>query len=102
MTVTTIIKGQIVEYRNGQWVHFDSLAPVLPLAEKDYKCEECGRQYRTDLIIPDVIWERICSSEVGLICGSCIMRRIEDLHEFELLVVSEVADAAEEMAGGIE
>jgi len=45
------------------------------------KCQNCGRQYKVDLLIPDNIWEKIRPldkpPEAGLLCGSCIMSHIE-------------------------
>lgn len=44
-------------------------------------CQSCGKRYRVDLNIPDEIWKRIKpegkSKGAGLLCGSCIMIRIE-------------------------
>jgi len=46
-------------------------------------CQICGKQYKIDLIIPDGLWEIIRpdgkAKGAGLICSSCIMRRLETL-----------------------
>jgi len=45
------------------------------------KCQGCGKQYRIDVGVPDEVWERIKPSGkaqgAGLLCGSCIMARLE-------------------------
>lgn len=45
------------------------------------KCQGCGEQYKVDLIVPDEVWERIKPEGkppgAGLLCGACIMARIE-------------------------
>ena len=50
------------------------------------KCQECGKQYKVDLLIPDKLWEQIrpiyMSKSGGLLCGSCIMSKIEALDEY--------------------
>jgi len=44
-------------------------------------CQGCGKQYRVDLLIPDDLWDKIRPPGTpvggGLLCGSCIMERIE-------------------------
>ena len=44
-------------------------------------CQECGKQYRVDVIVPDEIWEKIKPKEnihgAGMLCGSCILHKIE-------------------------
>ena len=55
------------------------------------KCQECGRQYKVDLLIPNDLWEKIKPAGkpegAGLLCGSCIMDRIEDLGEYNFYVL---------------
>jgi hypothetical protein len=45
------------------------------------KCQNCNKQYKLDLIIPDIIWEEIKPKDkpegAGLLCGSCIISMIE-------------------------
>lgn len=47
------------------------------------KCQICKEDYQIDLIIPDDLWEMIKpinkEKGAGLICGSCIMKRLEIL-----------------------
>ena len=54
-------------------------------------CQKCGRKYRIDLNIPDILWNRIRpkgkAEGAGLLCGSCIMNRLEELEEFLVFAV---------------
>ncbi len=47
------------------------------------KCQECGRLYKIDFLIPDDLWEEIKPSGksvgAGLLCGICIIKAIEKL-----------------------
>ena len=50
-------------------------------------CHGCGRPYRVDLIVPDDLWRQIRPDQsrlitAGLLCGMCIMARIELRGEF--------------------
>lgn len=49
-------------------------------------CQSCGDKYKIDLIIPDDLWEKIQPKEkpkgAGLLCGSCIMIRLECILEY--------------------
>lgn len=51
------------------------------------KCQCCGRRYRVDLLVPEDLWKKITirpdDLAAGLLCGRCIMSRIEDLGEFD-------------------
>ena len=59
------------------------------------KCQECGKQYKVDLIVPDKLWESIKPkgkpTGVGLLCDRCIMDRIESIGEYGALKVVKVA-----------
>jgi len=50
------------------------------------KCQRCGEQYTVDLIVPNELWEKIKPrwqpEGAGLLCGSCIMTRVERLSDF--------------------
>lgn len=55
------------------------------------KCQECGNQYKVDLIIPDEIWKLIkpmVERDSGLLCGRCIMDRIERLGKHGVMACS--------------
>ena len=51
------------------------------------KCQKCGRQYKVDLLIPDELWEKIKPRNklpgTGLLCGSCIMEKIESMNNYD-------------------
>lgn len=50
-------------------------------------CQDCGNKYQVDLNVPDDLWEIIKPwgkpKGAGLLCGQCIMRRIENISEFD-------------------
>lgn len=46
-------------------------------------CKECGKKYKVDLIVPDSLWEKIKPKNGGLLCGSCIMEKIEYLSGYD-------------------
>jgi hypothetical protein len=52
-------------------------------------CQNCGEPYKVDLLIPDQLWDRIRpdgkDAGAGLLCGPCIMRRVEDIDEYGAL-----------------
>lgn len=54
-------------------------------------CQECNKEYTIDLLIEDNLWEQIKpigkNKGQGLLCGACIMKKLEDIygfHAFEL------------------
>jgi len=51
------------------------------------KCQGCGKQYRIDLYVPDELWELIKpigkENGAGLLCGSCIMERLEEIGKYD-------------------
>jgi len=54
-------------------------------------CQSCGRIYKIDLIIPYEIWKKIIPKdyENGLLCGICIMEKIEELNIFGSLEIKD-------------
>ena len=50
-------------------------------------CQECGKKYTVDLIISDEMWNRIKpngkSKDGGLLCGACIMAKIERISGYD-------------------
>jgi hypothetical protein len=56
------------------------------------KCQGCGSRYKVDLNIPNEVWRKIRPEgkppEGGLLCGSCIMGRIEAIGEYGVLHVA--------------
>ncbi len=73
-----------IEYdaENERWIYSDTKEPV----ELACKCQGCGNLYKLDLVIDDDLWEVIKPEEkpkgAGLLCGSCIMERLERLLEY--------------------
>ena len=61
------------------------------MSRKSCNCQECNCQYKVDLIIPDDLWEKIKPEGKpegeGLLCGACIMNKIESLNEYNALIV---------------
>jgi hypothetical protein len=48
--------------------------------EEGSRCGACGDRYRVDLNIPDELWREVGMPEhSGLLCGRCIMTRLEEL-----------------------
>jgi hypothetical protein len=49
-------------------------------------CQQCGCQYKVDLLIPDELWEKIKPAGkpegAGLLCGACIMKNIEKISDY--------------------
>jgi len=57
-------------------------------------CQGCGKQYKVDLVIPDELWEQIKpngkSEGAGLLCGACIMSRIEEISDYDYWYLGKV------------
>jgi len=49
-------------------------------------CQQCDNYFKVDLIVPNRVWHKIRPEgkpkEGGLLCGSCIMKKVEELGEF--------------------
>ena len=58
-------------------------------------CQECNQEYKVDFIVNDELWEQIKpdgkEQGAGLLCGSCIMKRIEELDEYNAIYATEYA-----------
>jgi hypothetical protein len=56
-------------------------------------CQRCGQKYMVDLLVPDDLWERIKPEGkavgAGMLCGRCIMVKIEAFDSYGSLLVSE-------------
>jgi len=58
------------------------------------KCQCCGKRYYIDIIVSDKDWKRIQPPEkptgAGLLCGSCIVERLEakNIHDSYRLIRS--------------
>ena len=50
------------------------------------RCEGCGREYKLDIMVPLEIWKKILPDmskpKGGMLCGSCIVERIENMDRF--------------------
>lgn len=50
-------------------------------------CQNCGKSYKVDLIIPNELWEQIKpdgkSQGAGLLCSACIINRIEEISDYD-------------------
>lgn len=50
------------------------------------RCQGCGREYLIDLRVRDEVWERIKPQGEpfggGLLCGTCIVNRLEAVGEY--------------------
>lgn len=59
-------------------------------------CQECGEKYKVDLIVEEDLWERIKpggkEQGAGLLCGSCIMKKIESLGEYDAVYARSYQD----------
>jgi len=55
-------------------------------------CQQCGKKYRIDLVIPDNIWEKIKPINKpkgsGLLCGMCIMNKLESFNKYGIIYVN--------------
>lgn len=56
-------------------------------------CQECGKKYKIDLLIPDELWEQIKPEGkpygAGLLCGRCIMDKLENLLDYSFFHLKE-------------
>lgn len=59
--------------------------------DKGCKCQGCGRRYRVDLVVPEDLWRQIRPEgpvvKAGLLCGRCVMDRVEQLGQFGAFVL---------------
>ena len=58
------------------------------------KCQECGKQFKIDWMIDDELWEKIKpkakSTGAGLLCGSCIMDKIELMFDYSAFIIKKI------------
>jgi len=59
-------------------------------------CQNCGRQYTIDFILPDDIWNQIRpdgkSIGAGLLCGNCIFEKLEREFKYKAYHIVNVPD----------
>ena len=57
-------------------------------------CQNCGNVYKVDLLVADELWEKIKPkgkmAGEGMLCGSCIMKKIEGLGKFSAFEMEEI------------
>lgn len=51
------------------------------------KCSNCLNLFKIDLMIPDELWEKIKPPR-GILCGKCIMEKIERISDFDYWFLS--------------
>jgi hypothetical protein len=55
-------------------------------------CQECNHSYKVDIIVDDTLWEKIKPKGKpkgsGLLCGQCIMNKIENFDEYAMYKLS--------------
>ena len=53
------------------------------------KCQICGRKYKIDFLVPNDIWQLIKpegkSKDRGLMCGICIMEKLEKFDKYGII-----------------
>ena len=58
------------------------------------KCQDCGNDYFVDLMLPNELWEKIKpegkEEGAGLLCGACIMKRLDAIGHHEVVYYSVV------------
>lgn len=56
------------------------------MSDEGCGCQGCGYTYRVDVLLPDTLWQRVQPTEktpgAGLLCGLCIISRIESLGQY--------------------
>ena len=65
-------------------------------------CQGCGCRFTVDVLVPDEVWEKIKPEGkpegAGLLCGACIMERIEQASGYDawrLVRVESVAQSTQ-------
>lgn len=57
-------------------------------------CQQCKKRYKVDLILSDQLWEKIKpinkSIGAGLLCGKCIMEKIESFDKYDTYQLFEI------------
>jgi hypothetical protein len=57
-------------------------------------CQDCGNNFKVDFLIGDDLWEKIKPAHKpvggGLLCGQCILKRIECIGEYGAFRLSRI------------
>ncbi len=89
MTARAYRDTRPIEYNGQRWVYSDTKKTF----SRGCKCRGCGNQFKLDLIVPDNLWEKIKPEGkppgAGLLCGACIMKRIETLAGYSVYKLKE-------------
>ncbi len=92
-----------IEHVGFEWIYSDTKKAIEPrfsvyINNKDLgcKCQGCGNQYKLDLIVPNDLWEKIKPEGkpkgAGLLCGSCIMKRLSKLFKYAAFELKEAGN----------
>jgi len=70
---------------NKQWLMKERAKPIIIGKNEEFcRCQICGSNFKIDILIPDELWEIIKPKNkpkgAGLLCGSCIFRRLEEIY----------------------
>lgn len=64
----------------------EKLVRPMPAETDGCTCQECERKYKIDILVSNKLWERIKPQNKpegsGLLCGICIIKKLEQLNEF--------------------
>jgi len=63
--------------------------------EEGCVCQDCGRHYKVDINISNELWGLIGPRDkpkgAGLLCGVCIMKRVEELDRFDAYKLTKIS-----------
>lgn len=80
MTTKSTVDGRKVTFTT-EWIFVDDGSPILKYKSE---CIDCGLNYEEfpiDLLLPDNQWKKIHKGVNGVICPSCIIKRIAKFPE---------------------
>ncbi len=81
-----------VEHNGIEWIYSDT-GEIIDMEDHRCKCQGCGNSYKLDLIVPDDLWEKIKPKGkpkgAGLLCGSCIMKKVEKIFQYSVFGLKE-------------
>ena len=46
-------------------------------------CKECRIEYKVDINLPNELWNKIKPKNGNLLCGPCIMKKLEELNCYD-------------------
>jgi len=93
VTVKSKIDGRPVFFDGLQWLYDDTQHLVEDFSKEGTLCQGCGQIFFMDLIVPDELWEQIKPPQkpkgAGLLCPSCICKRVEKTKGFSVYCLIE-------------